>query len=63
MVKGIRSRRDEVEKLKHKRKWYRMRRFRGKERGNYDGAIVLMSRKSSVLNIAIMKRELCALWS
>jgi hypothetical protein len=35
MVKDIRSRRNEVEKLKYKRKWYRMRRFRGKERGNY----------------------------
>jgi hypothetical protein len=34
-VKKIRNRRDEVEKLKYKRKWYRMRRFRGKERGNY----------------------------
>jgi len=35
MLKGIRSKRDEVEKLKCKRKWYKMRRFRGKERGNY----------------------------
>ena len=35
MVKDIRSRRDEVEKLKYKRKWYKMRRFHGKKRGNY----------------------------
>jgi hypothetical protein len=35
MVKDIKSRRDEVEKITYKRKWYRRRRFRGKERGNY----------------------------
>jgi hypothetical protein len=35
MVKDIRSRRDEVEKLKYKRKWSRKRRFRGNERGNF----------------------------
>jgi hypothetical protein len=48
MVKDIRSRRDEVEKLKYKRKWYRMRRFRGKERGNYYAGNNLMSRKVKV---------------
>jgi phosphatidylserine decarboxylase len=56
-VKKIGSRRDEVEKLKYKRKWYRMRRFHGEEIGNYIKTIVLISRKSRVLNIAIRKGE------
>lgn len=49
MVKDIRSRRDEVEKLKYKRKWYRMRRFRGKEKGNcYEDSTVYVKEKQCV---------------